>query len=275
MSVDAVNGNGAVDASMDYITNGPRFASGLILPPPEIKSVIDRTAIFVARSANPPQFEDKIREGQRSDPKFSFLNPADPYHAYYRNKMEKVAQGDMGDDSTPKDGQENGAAEVLEPVDMGVEPPPPEFILDLPSISSIDLWVILLEQESLLTFGIRRDIMKLTALFTARRGRPFLASLSAREGRNYQFDFLRPTHSLFGYFNRLVEQYTKVLHPNQEMLQQLKGRTEEGARWKSLEVARTHAKWERNKREQDKKRQDDQEAERSEPLTLFLVWYKL
>jgi splicing factor 3A subunit 1 len=158
---------------------------------------------------------------------------------------------------------------------MGVEPPPPEFILDLPSISSIDLWVILLEQESLLTFGIRRDIMKLTALFTARRGRPFLASLSAREGRNYQFDFLRPTHSLFGYFNRLVEQYTKVLHPNQEMLQQLKGRTEEGARWKSLEVARTHAKWERNKREQDKKRQDDQEAERSEPLTLFLVWYKL
>ncbi|KAF7359550.1 hypothetical protein MSAN_01298100 [Mycena sanguinolenta] len=246
MNVDvAMNGHVAVDASMDYISNGPRFASGLILPPPEIKSVIDRTAIFVARSANPPQFEDKIREGQRSDPKFSFLNPADPYHAYYRNKMEKVAAGDMGDDSAPKDGQENGSGDAAEPVDIGVEPPPHEFILDLPNISSIDL-----------------DIMKLTALFTARRGHMFLASLSAREGRNYQFDFLRPTHSLFGYFNRLVEQYTKVLHPNPEMLQQLKGRTEEGARWKTLEVAKTHAKWERNKREQDKKRQDDQEAER-------------
>ncbi|KAK7015039.1 Pre-mRNA splicing factor PRP21 like protein-domain-containing protein [Favolaschia claudopus] len=243
MSVDAVNGHADADASMEYI-NGPRFASGLILPPPEIKSVIDRTAIFVARSANPPQFEDKIREGQRSDPKFSFLNPADPYHAYYRNKMDKVAQGDMGDDAAPKEGQEAGA-EAVEPIDIGVEPPAPEYILDLPNISTIDL-----------------DIMKLTALFTARRGRMFLASLSAREGRNYQFDFLRPTHSLFGYFNRLVEQYTKVLHPNQEMLQQLKGRTDEGAKWKSLEVARTHAKWERNKREQDKKRQDDQEAER-------------
>ncbi|KAJ7109166.1 Pre-mRNA splicing factor PRP21 like protein-domain-containing protein [Mycena epipterygia] len=246
MSVEAMNGHSNVDVPMDYVRDGPRFASGLILPPPEIKSVIDRTAIFVARSANPPQFEDKIREGQRSDPKFSFLNPADPYHAYYRHKMEKVAQGDMGDDSArDKDGQEMDAAEVAEPADIGVEPPPPEFIMDLPNISSIDL-----------------DIMKLTALFTARRGRTFLASLSSREGRNYQFDFLRPTHSLFGYFNRLVEQYTKVLHPNKEMLQQLKGRTEEGAKWKALEVARTHAKWERNKREQDKKRQDDQEAER-------------
>ena len=106
--------------------------------------------------------------------------------------------------------------------------------------------------------------MKLTALFTARRGRNFLASLSAREGRNYQFDFLRPTHSLFGYFNRLVEQYTKVLYPDKEMLEQLRERSVEGARWKMLDVAQRHAKWERNKREQDKKRQDDQEAERSE-----------
>jgi splicing factor 3A subunit 1 len=106
--------------------------------------------------------------------------------------------------------------------------------------------------------------MKLTALFTARRGRSFLASLSAREGRNYQFDFLRPTHSLFGYFNRLVEQYTKVLLPNKESLEQLKERAQEGGRWRTLESARKHAKWERAKREKDKKREDDQEAERSE-----------
>ena len=31
-----------------------------------------------------------------------------------------------------------------------------------------------------------------------------------REQRNYQFDFLRPQHSLFNYFTKLVEQYTKV-----------------------------------------------------------------
>lgn len=106
--------------------------------------------------------------------------------------------------------------------------------------------------------------MKLTALFTARRGRAFLANLSEKEGRNYQFDFLRPSHSLFVYFNRLVEQYTKILHPDKEALEQLKSRTEEGYRWKLLEIAKRHAKWEKYKREKDKQRQDDQEAERSQ-----------
>jgi hypothetical protein len=35
-------------------------------------------------------------------------------------------------------------------------------------------------------------------------------SLMQRESRNYLFDFLRPHHILFGYFTKLVEQYTKV-----------------------------------------------------------------
>lgn len=106
--------------------------------------------------------------------------------------------------------------------------------------------------------------MKLTALFTARQGGSFLPALSAREARNFQFEFLRPTHSLFGYFNRLVEQYSRVLYPDKDMLEQLKNQAAEGSRWRTLEVAKRHAKWERNKREKDKKRQDDQEAERSE-----------
>jgi hypothetical protein len=121
-----------------------RFAHILLIRA-YIIAVIDRTALFVARSANPPQFEDKIREGQRSDPKFSFLNPADPYHAYYRHRMDKVAQGDLGDEASPeKEGKGEGeeGAEPAEFVDIGLEPPPPEFIMDLPNISSIDLCVI-------------------------------------------------------------------------------------------------------------------------------------
>ena len=51
--------------------------------------------------------------------------------------------------------------------------------------------------------------MKLTAQFVARNGRQFLTTLVNRE-KSYQFDFLRPQHSLFGYFTKLVEQYTKV-----------------------------------------------------------------
>ncbi|TFK55258.1 hypothetical protein OE88DRAFT_1622827 [Heliocybe sulcata] len=237
-------GNG--DIEMDGLKESvARFTSGMILPPPEIKSVIDRTAAFVARSANPPQFEDKIRENQRNDPKFSFLNPMDPYHAYYRQRMEKVQRGE--EDEVPAAAPEEKPAEKVEEkvVDWGVEPPQPEFILDVPNITAIDL-----------------DIMKLTALFTARRGRTFLASLSAREGRNYQFDFLRPTHSLFGYFNRLVEQYMRVLYPAKETLETLAARANPGDKWRTLEQARRYAKWEQNKREKEKKREDDQEAER-------------
>ena len=55
-----------------------------------------------------------------------------------------------------------------------------------------------------------RDVVKLTAQFVARNGRQFLTNLMNREQRNYQFDFLRPQHSLFNYFTKLVEQYTKV-----------------------------------------------------------------
>lgn len=108
---------------------------------PLCTAVIDRTASFVARSANPPQFEDKIREGQRSDPKFSFLNPADPYHAYYRHKMDKVLQGDVEDDTAAEKVEKSGAEEEVEVkvVDIGVEPPSPVYIMDLPNINTIDL----------------------------------------------------------------------------------------------------------------------------------------
>lgn len=59
-------------------------------------------------------------------------------------------------------------------------------------------------------FLIFRDIVRMTAQFVARNGRQFLTSLMNREQRNCQFDFLRPQHSLFQYFTKLLEQYTKV-----------------------------------------------------------------
>lgn len=104
-------------------------------------AVIDRTALFVARSANPPQFEDKIRENQRQDPKFSFLNPADPYHAYYRHRMEKVSRGEVDEEQAAKEEHPEGQKAPEKEVDRGLEPPSPEFILDIPNVSAVDLYV--------------------------------------------------------------------------------------------------------------------------------------
>ena len=102
-------------------------------------------------------------------------------------------------------------SDLLKQVQKETEPPPPkdpppdfEFVADPPSISAFDL-----------------DVVKLTAQFVARNGRQFLTNLMNKEQRNYQFDFLRPQHSLFQYFTKLLEQYTKVLIPPKDLLKKL------------------------------------------------------
>jgi hypothetical protein len=59
----------------------PSKTDGLILPPPEIRSIVDRTASFVAKSPKPELFVDKIRAREKSDSRFAFLNKEDAYHA--------------------------------------------------------------------------------------------------------------------------------------------------------------------------------------------------
>lgn len=71
-----------------------------------------------------------------------------------------------------------------------------QFSAPLPPISAQDL-----------------DILRLTAQFVAKNGRSFITTLSQRESRNYQFDFLRSNHSLYPYFNVMVQQYLQILAP--------------------------------------------------------------
>lgn len=54
-----------------------------------------------------------------------------------------------------------------------------------------------------------------------------MTSLAKREQRNYQFEFLRPTHSLYSYFTRLVDQYSKILNPTPELFEKLKNNIED------------------------------------------------
>ncbi|KAM6112035.1 splicing factor 3A subunit 1-like [Pterocles gutturalis] len=101
-------------------------------------------------------------------------------------------------------------AQVIQETVVPKEPPAEfEFIADPPSISAFDL-----------------DVVKLMAQFVARNGRQFLTQLMQREQRNYQFDFLHPQHSLFNYFTKLVEQYTKILIPPKGLLLKLKKEAE-------------------------------------------------
>uniref|UniRef100_A0A8D2ZSS4 Splicing factor 3A subunit 1 n=1 Tax=Scophthalmus maximus TaxID=52904 RepID=A0A8D2ZSS4_SCOMX len=191
---------------------------GIIYPPPEVRNIVDKTASFVAR--NGPEFEARIRQNEINNPKFNFLNPNDPYHAYYRHKVNEFKEGKALEPSAavPKvmlqamqqSQQLTQKAQVIQETVIPKEPPPEfEFIADPPSISAFDL-----------------DVVKLTAQFVARNGRQFLTQLMQKEQRNYQFDFLRPQHSLFNYFTKLVEQYTKILIPPKGLLTKLKKEAE-------------------------------------------------
>ena len=85
-----------------------------------------------------------------------------------------------------------------------------------------------------------------------------------REQRNFQFDFLRPQHSLFNYFTKLVEQYTKILIPPKDLMTKLKRELEapihasEGV----MGTVRYRAEWERQQERQKKKEEEAKEKER-------------
>ncbi|WVR07251.1 hypothetical protein IAU60_004292 [Kwoniella sp. DSM 27419] len=225
-----------------------KLKEGIIYPPKEIRNIIDKTANHISKSPTPLLLEEKIREHQKADPKFAFLNDADPYHQYYRYMLVKVKEDadDAAEGKTAVPAAEDKKAQVQEEPVNAYEPKPLEFKVDLPGVTAMDL-----------------DILRLTALFHARRGRSFLSSLSVKEGRNYQFDFLRPTHSLYGYYNQMVESYQKVMQPPPGLIEHLvKEANDPQAKWKTLEEGRNRAEWEkgRRKRQDAKAKEDEEEA---------------
>ena len=68
---------------------------GVVYPPPDLRPVIDKTAEFVAR--NGVAFEAKIREQERLNPKFAFLQADDAYNSYFRMQIRAAAERSHGD----------------------------------------------------------------------------------------------------------------------------------------------------------------------------------
>lgn len=87
-----------------------------------------------------------------------------------------------------------------------------------------------------------------------------MVSLAQREARNYQFDFLRPNHSLFGYFSKLVEQYTKILVPTPEMLKQIDSRA--GNKYAVQDIVMSRVEYTAYQQELRKKKDEKEDAER-------------
>ena len=67
----------------------------IIVPPPDVRAIIHKTAEFVAKSG--PSFEAKIRDSQSGSVKFAFIDADDPYNAYYKEKVKRLTDGDDSD----------------------------------------------------------------------------------------------------------------------------------------------------------------------------------
>src|SRR5688572_27498638 len=94
-----------------------------------------------------------------------------------------------------------------------------------------------------------------------------MTALSQREQRNYQFDFLRPNHSLFNYFTKLVEQYTKVLIPPKNLNEKLRNNVDN--KYQILDRVMQRVEYAAYQEEERKKAEEKEDQERSE-FTSFL-----
>ncbi|KAJ2772749.1 SF3a splicing factor complex subunit [Coemansia nantahalensis] len=233
---------------------------GMIYPPGDIKTIVDKTAEHVARSGE--AFQQLIREKYEGNAKFSFIYHNDPYYAYYSYMVEQfksgkaVGTGDdgpgatsagdaMDTDGTPQ--AADGSTESRPP-----EPDPQQFVYTMPAVSARDL-----------------DVMKLTAQFVAQNGPQFMANLAQREASNYQFDFLSPGHSLFGYFRQLVDQYALVLAPPEELRARL--RSDAGDKFQILGRAKQRMEWAAY--EDAERKQRAAEAEQEKEAFLSIDWH--
>lgn len=83
--------------------------TGVIRPPPEIRAVADKTALFVAKNGR--VLESRIINSARgSTPKFAFLHSNSPFHAYYEDKIRFYEGGGDGNADT----DEQAAKEIEE-----------------------------------------------------------------------------------------------------------------------------------------------------------------
>ncbi len=79
--------------------------AGVIRPPPDIRAVADRTALFVSKNGR--AFEIKILNSEKGKtPKFAFLHASSPFHAYYEDRIRFYDEGGTDEEEKKKEEEE-------------------------------------------------------------------------------------------------------------------------------------------------------------------------
>ena len=231
------------NTSNDNIQNSESGIS-MIYPPPETKKIIDEAATLVA------EYGTSVESQMQNDEKFSFIKKNDPYYMYYQSKItqvqsllkQKIEQWKIEQSQNKNTELENNNKNELlgkkRNNDNNIEKETKELLQNalLNKIEKIkndnsnflknyenipmpkpDIFTVLQPNIS----GTELDIIKISAQFVAKNGQKFLSDLIKREKDNPQFDFMKPQHTLFGYFTFLVGCYAKILNNKNEILSKI------------------------------------------------------
>jgi len=233
-------------------------ASGVIQPPADLKSIIDKTAMFVAR--NGPEFESRILKNEANNAKFSFLVVKDPFFAYYKAKVIELGGVTAADAAAAAPAATSSSAVISGEASIKKAPSitplePPKQLYSVP--------------RPLGAYPLDVDVIQLTAQFVAQNGRSFLTGIANRESRNSLFDFLKPTHYMFAYFTSLVDAYANCLKPAEEIKTRITKDAQDSSR--VLQRMQQYAAF-YNKQEREKATKESmEEAERR--ANLLVDWH--
>ena len=222
--------------------------SGVIRPPPDIRAVADKTALFVAKNGR--AFEERILNSEKGKtPKFAFLHSSNPFHAYYEQRIRFYEEGGTEKEDKKEDAEEKKEDEIAggkpkaseqerkqdkAQKASAVDPVAKALLLQRSKIRDARATM---EEEAKKEDGaqlegleppaalrwvsavaphispVQLETIKLVAQFVALDGKggPLLQDLALREWNNPTFGFLQPRHGHFAYFSALVDGYRHIL----------------------------------------------------------------
>lgn len=278
----------AITEPMEVLRATQGKITGVIIPPPEIRAVVDRTASYVAKIGK--SFEQRVlasEEGKTA--KFNFMKPFDPYHAYYEMKIRESEEGkaltsaaeetksseavtttnaNAAEQATEK--AKSAPVSVATTVKASIVNPIAQLAQTKPTEGPAELEFSVAQTHPAGLTPLDIDVIKLSAQYTAVNGREFLANLALREQRNPQFDFLKPTHVLFSYFTYLVDCYAKIAHSSAA----LKANLQAKSKWDGAMESAVR-RWQWTRAEAERRRSESTAGEdRAERLAFQAIdWF--
>jgi splicing factor 3A subunit 1 len=240
----ATNGDATAPVPYELDVKPP---SDVVIPPPNVRENVAKTAEFIARRGESVLNTMKSRlNDEGASKRITFISEDDPYNGYFVWYLQMLREGHG------PTANKNAKTAVDNKPQGPPEPPSFRFSARMPNISAKDL-----------------EVLKLTALYTARIGENWLNDLRNRESGNFQFDFLRPQHSFFQFFRSLVEQYKILLEEEatveariEELQRNIKNR------FHVLDHAKQRAEYVKYMSAQKEKDEKKAEAEKQEYATI-------